>query len=127
MAKTDDLRPPVAIGHVRLPSSDVAKSAAWLVRCGLRSLLERDDFAVLELRGGTHLVVHPSDTPIPAGTPAGFDLMVDDVEATHTEYAALGMDPSAIRVGRIHSSFTIVEPGGHEVTVNSSHAGDRPV
>ena len=127
MAETDDPRPPVAIGHVRLPSCDVAKSAAWLVRCGLRSLLERDDFAVLELRGGTHLVVHPSDVPIPAGTSAAFDLMVDDIEATHAEYAALGMDPTAIHVGRVHSSFTIREPGGHEVTVNSSHAGDRPV
>jgi hypothetical protein len=37
------------------------------------------------------------------------------------------MDPTAIHVGRVHSSFTILEPGGHEVTVNSSHAGDRPV
>ena len=112
---------------MRLPTPEVAKSAEWLVRCGLRSLLQRDDFAVLELRGGTHLVVHPSDGPIPAGAPASFDLMVDDIEATHARYTKLGLAPSPIQPGRIHSSFTIVEPGGHQITVNSSHAGDRPV
>lgn len=122
-----DDRPPVAVGHVRLASPQVEPTVDFLVKLGLRPLVTRPDFAVLELRGGTHLVVAHSDEPTPAGAQSYFDLMVDDIEATHKRYAELGLGPSAIQAGAIHSSFTVVEPGGHRITINSSHAGDRPV
>ncbi len=122
-----DERPPVAIGHVLLRSPDVAASNAFLLRAGLRSIETGDEIAVLELRGGTHLIVLPSDQPASGEAKAGFDLMVDDIEATHAHYAALGMAPSELQVAAFHTSFTIVEPGGSEITVTSSHASEQPI
>jgi hypothetical protein len=74
---------------------------------------------VLELRGGTHLVLVPGAPPDTAEAP--FDLMVEDLDATHGEWKARGLDPSPIERGRIHASFTLRDPDGYRVTVNSSH------
>ena len=53
--------------------------------------------------------------------------MVDDVVATRKEWAEKGLEPSKLAEGRIHTSFTLVDPTGYRVTVNSSHVGDLPV
>jgi hypothetical protein len=122
-----DQRPPVAVGHVRLPVIDVAAAARWLETVGLRPIVTMDDLAVLELRGGTHVVVRQAETPSERGATAPFDLMVDDIDATHRDYAAKGLSPSPVRRGRIHDSFELAGPDGWMFTVNSSHAGGRPV
>jgi hypothetical protein len=83
--------------------------------------------AVLELRGGTHLVLLPAREPVAPGARAPFDLMVDDLDAAWANYTALGLGPSQIRDGEIHRSFDLVAPSGHLVTVNSSHVAGRPV
>ena len=57
MPETIDQRPPVAVGHVRLDVVDVGAAARWLEAVGLRPIVTRDELAVLELRGGTHVVV----------------------------------------------------------------------
>jgi len=127
MSDTIDQRPPVAVGHVRLPCSDVAAAARWLETAGLRPIVTMDELAVLELRGGTHVVVRKTE-PFPApGAAAPFDLMVDDIDATHRDYAGKGFAPSPISRGRIHDSFTIAGPSGWLFTVNSSHASGKPV
>jgi len=127
MSQTIDQRPPVAVGHVRLPTSNVAGAARWLESVGLRPVFEDPDLAVLELRGGTHVVVRKAQEAPKAGTPAPFDLMVDDIELARRDYAAKGLGPSDISRGRIHDSFHVVGPDGYDFTVNSSHAGGRPV
>jgi catechol 2,3-dioxygenase-like lactoylglutathione lyase family enzyme len=115
-------RPPVWVGHVRLSVSDVDRSAAFWREIGMREIERNASIAVLELRGGTHLILRPGT---PATDEAPFDLMVDDLDATHTQWKALGLDLSPITPGRIHSSFTVRDPDGYRVTVNSSHvAGD---
>jgi catechol 2,3-dioxygenase-like lactoylglutathione lyase family enzyme len=121
-----DQRPPVAVGHVRLPCSDVAAAARWLETVGLRPIVQMDDLAVLEVRGGTHVVVRKTEPPTPGAT-APFDLMVDDIDATHRDYAEKGLSPSSISRGRIHDSFTVAGPSGWLFTVNSSHASGKPV
>ena len=127
MPDTVDQRPPVAVGHVRLGVSDVGAAARWLERVGLRPIVTMDELAVLELRGGTHVVVRKNEgTPV-SGAAAPFDLMVDDIDAMHRGCAEKGLSPSAIRRGQIHDSFTLPGPDGWAFTVNSSHAGDRPV
>jgi uncharacterized protein len=123
---TTDQRPPVAVGHVRLNVSDVGAAARWLETAGLRPIVTRGDLAVLELRGGTHVVVLQAETPAP-GTSAPFDLMVDDVDATHRHYAAKGLSPSPISRGRIHDSFTVAGSGGWMFTINSTHASGQPI
>jgi hypothetical protein len=57
MARSTDKRPPVAVGHVRLNVKDVDAAARWLEEVGLRPIVTRGELAVLELRGGTHVVV----------------------------------------------------------------------
>lgn len=120
-------RPPVWIGHVSLASTEVKQTTDCLISLGLRSVHREDQFAVLELRGGTHLVVHSSDDRPAAGAQASFDLMYEDIDATRLRCQELGLRPSEISEGRIHRSFTIVEPGGHLITINSSHVGQLPV
>jgi hypothetical protein len=126
MPETSDQRPPVAVGHVRLPCSDVGAAARWLENVGLRPIVTMEELAVLELRGGTHVVVRKSEPPTP-GTGAPFDLMVDDIDATHRDYAEKGLSPSEISRGRIHDSFTVGGPSGWIFTIDSSHASDKPV
>jgi hypothetical protein len=127
MSQTPDPRPPVAVGHVRLPARDVAAAARWLETVGLRPIFQDADLAVLEFRGGTHVVVRTPDQPVVVGTTAPFDLMVDDIEAARRDYAAKGLEPSEITRGRIHDSFHLMGPDGHDFTVTSSHAGGRAV
>jgi len=116
-----DDRPPVWIGHAILSVRDVDRSADFWESIGMRPIERNPHVAVLELRGGTHLVLVPGGTPDTEGTAAPFDLMVDDLDATHVYWQARGVDVSAIERGRIHSAFILRDPDGHLVTVNSSH------
>ena len=123
----EDNRPSVAIGHVSVRVNKVAETTDFLVKLGLRSIHQSENFAVLELRGGTHLVLRPAEEKITPGTASPFDLMVDDVETARKIYGDAGMDPSAIEKGKIHQWFTLSDPSGYEITVTSSHAGGRAV
>ena len=96
-----------------------------MIKLGMRPIADGEDFAVLELRGGTHLVLNRADTT-PAGS-APFDLMVDDLDVTHKKLSVLGFSPSEIKSGRIHRSFEVKEPSGQEITFHSSHVGKQPV
>ena len=127
MTTAIDQRPPVAVGHVRILVRDVGAAARWFETAGLRPIVTRDELAVLELRGGTHVVVRRAEQPLPAGAAAPFDLMVDDIDAAHRDYTEKGLSPSPIRRGRIHDSFELPGPDGWIFTVNSSHASDQPV
>ena len=120
-------RPPVAVGHVRLNVVDVGAAARWLETVGLRPIATMDGLAVLEVRGGTHVVVRQAELPPTPGAGAPFDLMVDDIDAVHRDYGAKGLSPSPIQRGRIHDSFSLPGPDGWTFTINSSHAGSRPV
>ena len=117
----------MAVGHVRLPTTDVAGAARWLESVGLRPIFADADLAVLELRGGTHVVVSKAEEAPKVGAAAPFDLMVDDIEAARRDYAGKGLEPSEIARGRIHDSFHLAGPDGHDFTVCSSHARGRPV
>jgi len=100
MAKKADKRPPVAVGHVSLHVKDVPNASAFMQVLGLRSVFERETFAVLELRGGTHLILNKSRKKL---------------------------RPSKITTGSVHSSFYVPGPDGWSIKITSSHAGDRPV
>jgi hypothetical protein len=127
MSDATDQRPPVAVGHVRLNVVDVGAAARWLETVGLRPIVTMDDLAVLELRGGTHVVVRRAEPPPAPGAGAPFDLMVDDIDAAHRNYAGKGLSPSPIRRGRIHDAFELAGPDGWMFTINSSHASSNPV
>ncbi|GAC1492387.1 MAG: hypothetical protein NVS2B14_05070 [Chamaesiphon sp.] len=98
-----DSRPPVAIGHVRLTVTDVPQAVEFFLKLGLRHIHQSENIAVLELRGGTHLVLRATSQPILSGTNAPFDLMVDDVEATLQTCVEMGMKPSENKLLRLTS------------------------
>ena len=122
---SDDARPPLWVGHVTLPTPDLGATREFMLRIGMRDIAHGADFAVLELRGGTHLVLLPAGEA--ATGPAYFDLMVEDLDAFHARLRALGLAPSEIRAGGIHRSFTLQAPSGHVLTFNSSHVSSSPV
>jgi len=125
--KNGDARPPIAIGHVEHRVTDVGKAADWYESVGARCIVRQRNFAVLELRGGTHMMVGKSKEPIERGTPAPFDFIVDDVDVARKSCAKLGMKPTCMSRGSIHDWFEIVDPSGYKLTILSSHAGKRPV
>ena len=121
----NDPRPPVWVGHVTMASHRLDESWELMQKLGMRPLFHRDDVGVLELRGGTHLVLLPTDEALSGSAP--FDLMVEDLDATHKQLAEQGLSPSEIERGNIHDSFTIRDPSGLDVTFNSTHVSDQPV
>ena len=126
MARIDE-RPPVWIGHVFMTVTEVKQSAEFMRKLGMREIVQAEDISVLELRGGTHLLLRPTSGPIAPGTVAPFDLMVDDLEGSHKKFEALGLSPSTIQADTFHRSFTLCDPSGYAITVNSSHVSDSPV
>lgn len=123
---SQDPRPPVALGHAFLKTTHAAETIQLFLDIGFRKIVARDEFAVLELRGGTHVVVRAVE---PAELPdkVGWDIMVDDIDATHGDYGGRGLTVSEIRRGRIHDNFDLTLPDGRPIEVNSSHAGERAV
>ena len=122
-----DGRPRLAVGHVSLEVEDVGGAYEFFVRHGMRDIFKGEDFGVLELRGGTHLVVSRTKEAIEASRKAPFDLMVDDIDAARVEFTEAGVSATEITRGRIHDTFHIEGPGGYRFAVTSSHAGDRAV
>jgi catechol 2,3-dioxygenase-like lactoylglutathione lyase family enzyme len=114
-----DERPPIWLGHSVLTVSDVDRAADFWRRTGMREIHRNAEVAIFELRGGTHVILAPG-TPDPAADVA-FDLMVEDLDATHARWAKDGLNVGPIEHGRIHNAFTVTDPDGNRVTVNSSH------
>ena len=122
-----DGRPRLAVGHVNLEVEDVGDAYAFFVRHGMRDIFKGEDFGVLELRGGTHLVLSRTNATIEPGRAAPFDLMVDDIDEARAEFTSTGANATEITRGRIHDTFHIEGPSGYRFAVTSSHAGDRAV
>ena len=120
-------RPRLAVGHVNLQVEDVGEACAFFVRHGMRDIFTGEDFGVLELRGGTHLVLSRATEKIEPGRKAPFDLMVDDIDEARAEFTSTGVNATDITRGRIHDTFHIEGPSGYRFAVTSSHAGDREV
>ena len=127
MVSRIDERPPVWIGHVFMAVTNVRQSAAFMCKLGMREIFQKEHIAVLELRGGTHLLLQPISDRIAPDTAAPFDLMVDDLETSHETFETLELSPSIIQEDTYHRSFTLRDPSGYLITVNSSHVSDSPV
>ncbi len=122
-----DPRPDVWIGHVSLRAADVSAVADALVELGMRRMELHAGFEILELRGGTHLIVMAPDDDHPADDVADFDLMVDDIDDAHAQYVGAGLDCEPIERGNIHDRFHVTLRGGCRVLINSSHVIGLPV
>jgi hypothetical protein len=121
-----DPRPPVWIGHVVLETDRLEETEQFMRTIGMRSIVSRAAVAVLELRGGTHLVLTPGKGAAPGE--AAFDLMVEDLDATHLHFTELGLDPTPIVTATAnHRTFSVREPAGNVITFMSNHVSGQPV
>jgi len=114
----NDERPTMWIGHVSLTVSDVTASYRFYQQLGMRPIHHADGFAIVELRGGTHVIFEAGE-PEPGDAP--FDLMVEDLPAIHQRWLGEGMDVSDIIPGDIHNVFVLTDPDGHRCVVYDSH------
>jgi hypothetical protein len=125
-AAPDAQRPPVGVAHVVMHTDRMRDSAAFFRALGMRAIFDGPEVSVYEMRGGTHLLLMRRDRV--EGGDAPFDLMVDDLRATHTRCEVLGLSPSPIAAlpAIDHETFTLQEPAGHVLTIFSSHVSGRP-
>lgn len=122
-----DQRPPLGVGHVVLETDRMEESAKFMRTIGMRPIFQGPEVSVYELRGGTHLILMLKSKVVVGDSP--FDLMVDDLHATHRHFTSLGLAPSLIEVRPAidHEVFTVREPAGHVITFFSSHVSGKPV
>jgi hypothetical protein len=122
-----DPRPGVGVAHVVLQTDRMEESAQFMRVIGMRPIIDGPQVSVYEMRGGTHLILMLKDRITPGDAP--FDLMVDDLHATHRRLSSLGLGPAPIeaRVAIDHEVFTVREPAGHVITFFSSHASGKPI
>lgn len=121
-----DQRPEVGVAHVILNTDRMKESAQFMRTIGMRAIFQGPEVSVYEMRGGTHLILMRKDK-IVAGD-ASFDLMVDDLRATHQRLSSLGLAPTPIeaRPAIDHEVFTVCEPAGNIITFFSSHTSGNP-
>jgi hypothetical protein len=121
-----DQRPAVWIGHVVLETNRLDDTEEFMRTVGMRQLVKRAEFAVLEMRGGTHLVLIAKADAI-AGE-ATFDLMVEDIHRTHQQFTELGFEPTPLEhVPPEHERFYVREPAGNRIAFFSNHVSGEPV
>ena len=121
-----DQRPPLWVGHIVLETDRLEETEQFMRNIGMRPIVKRAEFAVLELRGGTHLVLIAKPEVVAGDTT--FDLMVEDLRATHERFAGLGLAPTPIEhVPPDHERFFVREPAGHRIAFFSNHVSGKPV
>ena len=70
---------------------------AQLPVSAIRLIFKRSDLAILELRGGTHLLLFEAKQKPEAGPLRSFDFMVDDITSTRASFEAAGMEVTPIK------------------------------
>ena len=120
-------RPTIWIGHVTRRVKDVKKSTEFFETLGLRVVWADAQMAILELRGGTHLLLFadgPRHRKIPNDE---FDLMVEDIEASRKSVQSNGIKVSRVKRDPFHTYFDVSDPNGKKWRINSDHTDGRPV
>ena len=114
------------VGHIVLETDRLDETEEFMRKLGMRPIVKRADFAVLELRGGTHLVLLAKPEVVAGDAP--FDLMVEDLQAAHQRFLESGLAPTPIeKFSPEHDRFTLREPAGHLLAFLSNHVSGEPV
>jgi catechol 2,3-dioxygenase-like lactoylglutathione lyase family enzyme len=138
--------PAAALGHFVMKVNDIDTSYRFYTKLGLRPFGIFPDLAVVELRGGTHILLFSKHDELPfsladsrLGQRGAFfderlDLMIDgksgsDLEVFRTTLLEKGMSVDAIAQDQFfgHYYFQLADPDGNGITFYTSHSGDLPV
>lgn len=115
-----DQRPDISIGHLGLRVSKFEESLEFFKLVGARIVVQMPSMAILELRGGTHVILRYDSNA--NSSSVGFDLMVDDIVEMRQRLIAAGFAPTELSHGGVHHSFQVKEPSGLVMDFTSSHA-----
>jgi catechol 2,3-dioxygenase-like lactoylglutathione lyase family enzyme len=136
--------PAAAFGHFVLKVDDISISYQFYTKLGLRPFGMYPDLAVIELRGGTHILLFNKRDELSLSSShlgqrgASFnerlDLMIDgksraDLELYRTTLIEKGLSVDAIAQDQFfgHDYFQLADPDGNGITVYTSHTGELPV
>jgi catechol 2,3-dioxygenase-like lactoylglutathione lyase family enzyme len=138
--------PIAALGHFVMKVNDLDISYQFYSRLGLRPIGIFPDLAIIELRGGTHILIFSKNDELPfslssshLGQRGAFfnerlDLMIDgksksDLELYRTTLVEKGLSVDAIAQDQFfgHDYFQLADPDGNGITVYTSHTGELPV
>ena len=138
--------PTATLGHFVMKVNDVDISYQFYTKLGLRPFGIFPDLAIIELRGGTHILLFNKNDELPfslssshLGQRGAFfnerlDLMIDgksrsDLELYRTSLMENGLSADEIAPDQFfgHYYFRLADPDGNGITVNTSHTGELPV
>jgi hypothetical protein len=142
----DNNLPAAAFGHFIMKVNDISVTHRFYESMGLRSGGTFPDLAIIELRGGTHILIFDknAESPFPLeashiGQRGGMvserlDLMIEgkaksDLEKYRASLINNGLPAEEIAQDKFfgHYYFRMVDPDGNGITVYTSHVGDLPV
>ena len=135
-----EVRSALVPGHIVLHVDDLPRSVAFYERIGLPAFGAWSSIALIELRGGTHLILASRDSETRRNTapsrygqmaPATgecFDLMIEGNTRQDLEAYRKGLIENGVEAGEIgdeeyfgHYFFSIRDPDGNTITVYTSH------
>lgn len=138
--------PAAAFAHFILKVNDVEVSYQFYAKLGLRPFGIYPDVAIIELRGGTHILLFSKNDELPfsltssqLGQRGGsfserLDLMIDgksrgDLELYRATLIEKGLSVDAIAKDQFfgHDYFQLVDPDDNGITVYTSHTGELSV
>ena len=87
-------------------------------------VLQKAGITILELRGGTHLLLLKCEESAPKDLVSSFDLMVDDINAFQKNLFKAGIESSEVKTDEMsgHQMIVIKDPDGRQLSICSSHA-----
>jgi catechol-2,3-dioxygenase len=131
----------LAVAHLVLKVADLKSSCQFYSKLGLPPFATDDKVAIIELRGGTHLLLLSVDEPAGEGIAESltgqfhkrfseqFDLMIEGKGLDELKKYRLELLSRGIAAGEIsdetffgHHLFCIKDPDGNGITIYTSHA-----
>ena len=114
----------MVVGRGALCVSDVSRAIAFYGDLGSRPILQQRGMAIVELRGGTHLVLFQAKGDHRIGPVRAFDLMVGDILSYRSGLAEKGIEVGPVWEDPLsRRGFEMTDPDGHVLTVISSDRG----
>ena len=139
--------PAAAFGHFIMKVNNIDTSYQFYTKLGLRPFGIFPDLAVVELRGGTHILLFSKNDELPSSLSSShlgqrggasfnerLDLMIDgksrsDLELYRTTLMEKGLPVDAISQDQLfgHDYFQLADPDGNGITVYTSHTEELSV
>ena len=131
----------LAVAHLVFKVADLKRSCQFYSNLGIPPFAIDEEIAIVELRGGTHLILLSVDQPAGEGAAESltgqfherlserFDLMIEGKGLDELKKYRLELIRRGIAAGEIpdetffgHHLFCIKDPDGNGITIYTSHA-----